>query len=268
MTPVDMTPVHHPASSSHTPPRTSIIGFAALSLALHIVMLMTTVPDEAFLPSLSRDSAEPTTFWVTLTPPDERIPPSLTQPAPAPVPASPPTHRVPPPEPASLSLVKTVPRPMKPVTSNTSNFALSSVSKPSPHEPTPNAYAVEAPRPSANPSSPPIQNTHPTVPEPAAGASDDDPRDAIRAHLREFITRNKIYPALALRKGWHGDVVLVLSVTPQGAITTIQIAQSSGYKILDENALGLIRRAPPVPVASLGHSPSIDLDLQISYQFN
>lgn len=267
MTPVDVTRVH-PAPSSRTPPRMSILGFAALSLALHIAMLMTPVPDETVLPSLSRDSAEPTTFWITLSPPDERIPPSLTQPAPAPVPTSPPTHRVLPAEPISSSLEKTVPRPVKPVTSNTSNFALPSASKLSPPEPTPNAYAVEAPRPSANPPSPFMQTSSPAVAEPAAGPSHDDSRDAIRAHLREFITRNKVYPALARRKGWHGDVVLVLSVTPQGAITTIQIAQSSGYKILDENALGLIRRAPPVPVASLGHSPSIDLDLQISYQFN
>lgn len=266
------------SSSSHTSAGTPILGFAALSLAIHIIMLgITSHYNEQDSFSLSGDSAGPATLWVTLAPPNARIPPSLTHLAPTPavpVPTPRPVRGSPPPNPMHTSPIKFVPSPVMRATSNSSNSSNSSniqppdAIKPVSNQSTPNSIAVEAPRSAAIPSSS-IQRAHAIlVPEPAAGTHDDDPRDAIRSHLREFIIRNKIYPALAKRKGWHGDVILVLSVTPQGRITTIQLAQSSGYKILDDNALGLIRNAPPVPIASLGHHHAIDVDLEISYQFN
>lgn len=262
-----------PASwSSHTSARIPILGCAALSLAIHIIVLgIRPLYNEQDSFSLSDNSAGPATLWVTLAPPNERIPQSLTHLAPTPavpVPAPRPVRSSPPLNPMHTSSIKFVPGPVMQATSNSSNIEPPDAIKPASSQSTPNSIAVEAPRSAANPSSS-IRSAHAIlVPEPAAGTHDDDPRDAIRSHLREFIIRNKIYPALAKRKGWHGDVSLVLSVTPQGRITTIQLARSSGYKILDDNALGLIRKAPPVPIASLGHNLAIDVDLEISYQFN
>lgn len=45
------------------------------------------------------------------------------------------------------------------------------------------------------------------------------------------------YPPLARRRGWEGDVHLAFRVDETGTIKAARIAQSSGFKSLDENAL-------------------------------
>jgi len=45
------------------------------------------------------------------------------------------------------------------------------------------------------------------------------------------------YPPLALRMGYQGKVVLLITVDPSGIVTSVQIKNSSGYKILDDAAL-------------------------------
>jgi len=52
----------------------------------------------------------------------------------------------------------------------------------------------------------------------------------------EFKVRFK-YPALARKRGWQGKVLLWLEVNKQGEISNIVIKRSSGYKILDRNAV-------------------------------
>lgn len=58
------------------------------------------------------------------------------------------------------------------------------------------------------------------------------------------------YPPLALRMGYQGKVVLLITVDPSGTVTSVQVKNSSGYKILDDAALAHVRahlrlRNPP-----------------------
>jgi len=58
------------------------------------------------------------------------------------------------------------------------------------------------------------------------------------------------YPPLALRMGYQGKVVLLITVDPSGIVTSVEVKNSSGYKILDEAALEHVRahlrlRNPP-----------------------
>jgi len=49
------------------------------------------------------------------------------------------------------------------------------------------------------------------------------------------------YPPLALRMGYQGKVVLLIAVDASGAVTSVEVKTSSGYKILDEAALEHVR---------------------------
>ncbi len=46
-----------------------------------------------------------------------------------------------------------------------------------------------------------------------------------------------VYPSLARRRGWEGIVILLVEVTNKGEVSSIQIHESCGYKILDKAAL-------------------------------
>ncbi len=52
----------------------------------------------------------------------------------------------------------------------------------------------------------------------------------------EFKLRFK-YPILARKRGWQGEVVLALDINPRGKISQVVIQRSSGYKVLDRNAV-------------------------------
>ncbi len=49
------------------------------------------------------------------------------------------------------------------------------------------------------------------------------------------------YPALARRRGWEGDVVLLVEVLADGSAGEVVVAESSGHAMLDEAALDAAR---------------------------
>ncbi|MGA2661311.1 MAG: energy transducer TonB [Verrucomicrobiota bacterium] len=55
------------------------------------------------------------------------------------------------------------------------------------------------------------------------------------------------YPKIALAQGQQGSVMLRMTVDEAGLITTIEVAQSSGFPILDRSALEFVKRHWTVP---------------------
>ncbi|HEC12172.1 MAG TPA: energy transducer TonB [Acidiferrobacteraceae bacterium] len=53
------------------------------------------------------------------------------------------------------------------------------------------------------------------------------------------------YPAQAKRKGLTGSLVLDVALNPDGSINTIAVRRASGFKILDEAAIRIVRLAAP-----------------------
>ncbi len=68
----------------------------------------------------------------------------------------------------------------------------------------------------------------------------------------EFKLRFK-YPILARKRGWQGEVVLALDINPRGKISQVVIQRSSGYKVLDRNAVktfeGIAELSPELSTA-------------------
>jgi len=50
------------------------------------------------------------------------------------------------------------------------------------------------------------------------------------------------YPALAVRQGWQGTVLLRVRVLQSGAVESVEVVKSSGKKVLDDAAIHTVQR--------------------------
>lgn len=62
----------------------------------------------------------------------------------------------------------------------------------------------------------------------------------------EFIG-NLHYPEEARKQGIYGDLRLMVAIYPNGTLKEVRILKSSGYAMLDDAALNIIRKAAPFP---------------------
>ena len=88
--------------------------------------------------------------------------------------------------------------------------------------------------------------------ESAKGAPDI--RARYLARVAALLEKAKRYPLLARRRGQEGTAVVRFSIGADGTLSGLEVARSSGARLLDEAAMDMVRRAapfPPVP-AELG----------------
>jgi len=214
------------------------------SLALHAIVL-------ASFPDLI-DTARQT---VSLPPIIAR----LMEPAPEPVPVP-----APPPEKLAEKKPKPVPRLAKPVPRVETPVVReepapmvempAAVPAPAPVAPPPPVAAIEPqPAPAAAPQAAP--------PAPAPEVSESVSRDQYRVQLIDEARRYKRYPALARENNWQGDVKVAVAIAPNGR-PTVTLRGSSGYDVLDRQALDMFSRAAravPVPPSLRGKEFSLEV---------
>jgi len=97
---------------------------------------------------------------------------------------------------------------------------------------------------------------------PTSSLTDESRRVALEeSFLRErlsvisnIVQRRINYPPIARRMGWEGKVLVSFVLEPNGDIRDLKVLKSSGYEVLDKEALDAIRRSykdfpkPPVSV--------------------
>ncbi|HRZ14061.1 MAG TPA: TonB family protein [Candidatus Omnitrophota bacterium] len=66
--------------------------------------------------------------------------------------------------------------------------------------------------------------------------------------VQQKINSLLIYPDEAIENGWEGIVTLKVTIAADGNLKAIMIAESSGYPILDEQAVTAVRDAGPYPL--------------------
>lgn len=220
------------------------LGYAiAASIVLHALLLGAEWPQlrdalkqpvEALTPIIAR-LVEP-------------APPAPPPPAPAPPPAPLVQEK---PKPAPKPAVK--PRPVPEATKKTVEApprASAPAPTPEPVAPSPPvAKATPSPRPA--PSAPP-----PAVPDTASLI------ERYRAALLAEARRHKAYPMAAVDNGWEGEVLVRMAIGPDGAIAGLEVRSSSGYPLLDRQAVQMFRRAKPhvaVPDALRGKAFAVEL---------
>ena len=76
----------------------------------------------------------------------------------------------------------------------------------------------------------------------------DAAKDAYGDALWRAISKFKKYPNIAQRRGYQGEVILELQLDGFGKIKSKNILQTSGYEILDNQALEMVDKAVPFPL--------------------
>lgn len=67
------------------------------------------------------------------------------------------------------------------------------------------------------------------------------------AYIRDRILKGLTYPAQARRMGWKGRVLVSFVIGDNGHVENVRVLESSGYAILDANAVRTIRYCQPFP---------------------
>lgn len=67
------------------------------------------------------------------------------------------------------------------------------------------------------------------------------------SYIKNMIQRNLTYPRVARKMGWEGKVTVSFVVCENGYVESIKIIETSGIRILDNNAVDTIRRVSPFP---------------------
>lgn len=227
--------------------RNRALGYAiAASVVLHALLL------GAEWPQLSDALKQPvealTPIFARLV---EPAPPAPPPPAPAPPPAPVPEAK-PKPKPEPARKAEVVQR-EKPIVTPTPAPAPVPAPAPAPAEPSaPVAKAAPSPSPVPAPPAP----AGPSVPDTASLV--EQYRSALLAEAR----RHKAYPTAAVDNGWEGEVLVRMAIGADGAIAALEVRSSSGYPLLDRQAVEMFRRAKPhvaLPQALRGKPFAVEL---------
>jgi protein TonB len=89
-------------------------------------------------------------------------------------------------------------------------------------------------------------------------------RDALWSRIEEL----KRYPALARTNQWEGKVVVSAVIRDDGEVTGVQIAETSGRAVLDEEAMVVMKKASPLRLKHPLGQRQITILIPISYRLD
>ena len=218
-------------------------GYAiAASLALHALILALRVP--ALRPA-EPAPAEPPLVAHLVEPPPPAPPAPVVQTPPAPKPVAKPKAK-----PKPKPLARPAPRPVAPRQEPAAEQNAEQEAEP----------VIAPPAPAPSPAPPVVAVAPRAAPAPAPDSA------AILAGFRRQLlavaVRYKRYPRIALDNAWTGDVTVRMEVGANGAVSSIKVKTSSGYEVLDEQALEMFRKAAaevPVPAALRGKAFPVEV---------
>ncbi len=90
----------------------------------------------------------------------------------------------------------------------------------------------------------------------------------LRDALWNRIEQLKRYPSQAKANQWEGKVVLEAVIQDNGALVELKVAESSGYAILDQEALRAVKKASPLALKHPLGQPRITILVPISYKLD
>ena len=170
---------------------------------------------------------------------------------PAPPPPAPPQPVQPPPEivePQTKTTPKPTPKPVVKPTPNPIVQEAKPVTETPVTTPAPEVIAVKpaAERPTVTHSAAVAEPVKEAPPMPSQ-AEIDNATGRYGNALWNAISKHKKYPKIAQMRGWQGETVVELELDGTGKLKSKKITQSSGYEVLDKQALEMVEKAIPFP---------------------
>lgn len=89
-------------------------------------------------------------------------------------------------------------------------------------------------------------------------------RDTLWGRIEEL----KRYPALARTNHWEGKVVVSAVIRDDGEVTGVQIAETSGRMVLDEEAMAVMKKASPLRLKHPLGQRQITILIPINYRLD
>jgi protein TonB len=104
------------------------------------------------------------------------------------------------------------------------------------------------------------------IPQSQAGGGTiaDREYEALLAYIKEFIDKNLVYPPMARRRNIEGVVGVYFEIKRNGELVSISTGRSSGSSILDNAAVSLIKKIPPLENLTLNRT--LALNVNIAYE--
>jgi len=82
--------------------------------------------------------------------------------------------------------------------------------------------------------------------------------------IRDKIIKNISYPNMARKMGWCGKVKIAFIVCENGGVIDVRVLESSGFHLLDRNAVDTVKNVAPFP-----HPPvRAEIRMAINYRLN
>jgi TonB family protein len=130
-------------------------------------------------------------------------------------------------------------------------------------EPAPAAPAAPPAAATSQPAAPAAAARIETAPSPpAAEAIDAGSLAQYRLQLISAARKYKRYPRVAMDNNWEGEVLVRMVIGANGSIAAVSVKTSSGYEVLDSQALDMFRKAKPqveIPPALRGKEFSFEV---------
>jgi protein TonB len=87
-----------------------------------------------------------------------------------------------------------------------------------------------------------------------------------KAELAEARSPLPYYPRIARRNGYEGIVLLNLLVSESGRVESVEIIRSSGYKVLDREAVKAVRKWRFVPAEQAGETVASHVEVPVVFR--
>jgi len=97
-------------------------------------------------------------------------------------------------------------------------------------------------------------------------ANADQSSALLLSQIRKQIKKHFVYPRMARRMGWQGEVLLSFSVDSVGLIHTVHIKKSSGYALLDDSARTALSSIGTIKLENSISVNSWQLEIPIIYR--
>lgn len=83
-------------------------------------------------------------------------------------------------------------------------------------------------------------------------------------YIRDRITGSISYPRMARKMGWCGQVKIAFVVCEDGGVSELRVLESSGFNLLDRNAIDTVKSVAPFPRPPV----TAEIRMAIAYRLN